>query len=72
MTTSENAAFLATQALHGVRQRTAELNATQRAWERAIVDARARGIAVRTIAESAGVSPQTVLNVCARFNVTGG
>lgn len=64
--------FLDAQALRAVVQCASELRATQRAWERAIVDARARGIAVRTIAESAGVSPQTVLNVCARFNVTGG
>lgn len=72
MTSPENAAFLAAQSLHNVKQRTAELNATQRAWERAIVDARTRGVTVRAIAESAGISPQSVLNVCARFNVTDG
>lgn len=72
MTTSENAAFLAAEALRRVALWRTELELAQDAWERAIVDARARGIAVRTIAESAGVSPQTVLNVCARFNVTGG
>ena len=67
-----SADFLDEQAIIGVRQRTSELRATERAWEAAIVNARRRGISVRNIAEVAGVSPQTVLNICGRVTASGG
>lgn len=45
---------------------------TRIAWETAIVAARDTGISVRTIAGIVGVSPQTVLNICARVTASGG
>ena len=68
--TTDNDAFLDAQAIVEITQRTAQLRATQRAWERSIMNARKRGITVRAIAEAAEVSPQTVLNIVARFTAT--
>lgn len=72
--TPENESFLDAQALVGITQRTAQLRATEEAWEKAIIRARRRGLPVRAIAEAAGISPQSVLNVVARsrFNDADG
>lgn len=48
-------------------ERAAEnLDNAQRQRDRAILNARDTGLSIRTIAELAGVSPQTVLNICKR------
>lgn len=60
------------EAVLRLHRATNRMNATRQEWERAVVAARNEGIPVRNIAEVAGVSPQTVLNVVARFNASGG
>ena len=50
---------------------TGALDQARTEWERAVVAARDEGIPVRNIAEVANVSPQTVLNIVARFTAEG-
>lgn len=50
--------------LRTLRAQRAELEAL---WVDAIVEARQDGLPVRVIADAAGISPQTVLNIVDRF-----
>ena len=61
--TTDNAEHLLTQA-------TADKAKAVHEWESTILYARYRGLSVRAIAEAAQVSPQTVLNICARLNAS--
>lgn len=51
---------------------TRTLDEARTEWETAIVAARHAGVPVRNIADVAGVSPQTVLNIYGRVTASGG
>ena len=55
---------------HMLIMATTEHEIAERNWHNTIVYARHRGMTVRAIATIAGISPQTVINICARINAS--